>query len=408
MPAFIRTLSALAGALLCGLTAFLFTSVAAAAPITVNLRVEGATKTLLEGPVSVEAIPAPPGIATKSSAGSHPCDVKDNGGNGGFGAAAATPTAALYDAALAQQLPFDATWSGGQLNDFEVSQVGEDVSNSNENGEFWGYAVDYATAEVGGCQIRLAPGNEVLWAYNFFGLAHLLKLSGPVSVNAGAPFTVHVTDGQTGQPVAGAAIGQFASGVTATNASSPLTDANGNATVTLTQAGADTLKATQKESVRSNGLAVCVHNGNDGTCGTTIPPRAEPGIVLPPFPPPAPDVVHAGGAENGHTYSRHGAPRLLTGRIDVPAGGTLREVRFSLERVRHGHCFAFNGRRGAFVRARCDTQHFFKVAQTTSFSYLLPSRLRPGRYVYVVEAMSDGGANVKPSSGVSRVVFYVK
>jgi hypothetical protein len=406
MSALIRTKSALAGALLCGLAALLCAAAAGATPITVNLRVEGATKTLLEGPVSLEAIPAPPGIETKSSEGSHPCDVKDNGANGGFGAAGDTPTAALYDAALAQHLAFDATWSAGSLNDFEIDQVGEDIANSDENGEFWGYAVDYTTAEVGGCQIRLAPGSEVLWAYNFFGLPHLLKLTGPPSASAGTPFTVHVTDGQTGQPVAGAAIGMFANGITTTAATSPTTDANGDATVTLAQAGTSTLKASQSESVRSNGLAICVHNGNDGSCGTTPTVSSLPGTVAPPpTTAPAPDIVRVGGAADGRSYSRRRAPRVLTGQVEVPAGGTLREVRISLERVRRHRCFAFDGSRGVFRRSKCHTPRFFKVGQTTSFSYLLPARLRPGRYVYLVEAIGSAGT---PSGAPSRVVFHVK
>ena len=130
--------------------------------------------------------------------------------------------------------PFDAAWSMS-LKDFEITQVGEDISNNGENGQYWGYAVNFTTAEVGGCQIRLAPGSEVLWAYNFFGLKHLLSLSGPSSVTVGVPFTIHVVDGQTGEPISGAAIGQLVSGVTNTGSSSPTTNAAGNATVTLTQ-----------------------------------------------------------------------------------------------------------------------------------------------------------------------------
>ena len=124
------------------------------------------------------------------------------------------------------------------LHDFEVTQVGTDVNGGEAEGfPSWGYAVNFTTAEVGGCQIRLAPGSEVLWAYNFFGLPHLLSLAGPASVNADTPFTVHVTDGQTGEVISGAAIGQLVGGVTNTSASSPTTDASGNATVILTQAG---------------------------------------------------------------------------------------------------------------------------------------------------------------------------
>ena len=46
--------------------------------------------------------------SAESSKGPHPCDVKDNGANEGFGVAAATPTTALYDAAINNGLAFNA------------------------------------------------------------------------------------------------------------------------------------------------------------------------------------------------------------------------------------------------------------------------------------------------------------
>ena len=323
--------------------------------------------------------------------------------------AAATATTSLYDAAIARGLTFDAEWST-EFNDFNITQVGEDIANSGKNGEYWGYAVNFTTAEVGGCQIRLAPGSEVLWAYNFFGLPHLLSLTGPAGVDAGTPFSVHVVDGQTGQPISGAAIGETAAGVTTTIPGSPTTDANGNATITLAHTGTVRLKATQAESVRSNGLAVCVHQGNDGTCGTTVTTGGGVPSPVPPVTatPTLPEVAHVAGVTSGHVYSRRSAPRVLAGSVEVPAGGTLREVRIALERSAHHRCFAFSGRRGAFVRASCDTTRFFHVADTTSFSYLLPARLPAGRYVYDVEAVDDAGHITKLAGGVSHVVFYVK
>src|SRR5207245_7312821 len=131
-----------------------------------------------------------------------------NGSNEGFGAAAATPTAALYTAASANGLAFDASWSTAPLNDFFVKQVGSDVNGGEPEFPSWGYAVNFTTAGVGGCQFQLAPGSEVLWAYNYFNLAHLLALSGPSAVSVGAPFTVHVSDGQTGEPISGAKLGE--------------------------------------------------------------------------------------------------------------------------------------------------------------------------------------------------------
>ncbi len=385
-------------------------STALAAPITVQLRVEGSTSTLYEGAVSTAPVEDPPGIET-TEGGSHACDVKDNGSNGGFGTAAATPTTALNAAAFASGLAFDASWSS-EFSDFDINRVGNDIANSEGNGEYWGYAVNYTNANVGGCQFQLAPGSEVLWAYNYFGLPHLLSLSGPAGASIGTPFTVHVSDGQTGESLAGATIGEeLAGGVTAALPGAPTTDANGNATITLSHTGAVKLKATRTESVRSNGLSLCVHNGEDGTCGTTVPGTITPiASGTPPAskPPVSADVASVVGIQSGRVYARRRSPRVLRGNVVIPAAGTLRQVRISLERLSKGRCFHYDGRREKFVRAKCGVPSFFAVGASQSFSYLLPAALPPGRYVYDIETVNNAGQVTKPVAGVSHVVFRVR
>ena len=373
---------------------------ALAAPITVNLRVEGSTSTLFEGSISTEGIPNPPGITTQLSPTAEPCDFKDDGKNNGEGPDAATPTAALYEAAAANGLAFNAEWSSS-YNDFFIKQVGSDIEGGPPEYPAWGYAVNYTTANVGGCQFQLAPGSEVLWAYNYFNLKHLLNMSGPSGVTVGTPFTVHVVDGQTGEPISGAAIGELVSGVTNTSSTSPTTNAAGNATVTLTRTGSVTLKATQVESVRSNGLAVNVGPVSACTCGSPAP-------VIAPLQPVA-DLAKVGGVKNGHAYSRRSAPRVLKGVVEVPSDGTLRQVRISLQRRYRGRCFDFSGSRGSFVRTKkCGSAAFFSVGGSESFSYLLPARLPKGSYVYDIEAINSTGQATKLVSGVSHVVFQVK
>lgn len=385
---------------------------AQATPITVNLRVEGSSKTLFEAPTSTEGET----FETPSSGGLHPCDYADNGATGGKftngGAASGTPTTALRRAALSSGLAFDAKWFGsgakGNENpgDFFVTQVGSDVELTEAPFDAWGYAVNYTTAPVGGCQVALAPGSEVLWAYNYFNLPHLLSLTAPAGANVGSPIAVHVADGQTGAAIAGAAIGEDVAGVTTAVPGSALTNAEGNATITLAHAGIVKLKATRAESVRSNGLVVCVHNSADGTCGTTVPgaPKVEPPVVHPtPI-----DVAMVGGVVNARHYSRHHAPRILRGLVQVPAGGTLHDVRISLRRRNGGRCLVFSGAREAFVHARCGVARFFSVGSTESFSYLLPARLPSGRYVFDIRAIDNAGQETKLVAGVSHVVFYVK
>jgi hypothetical protein len=389
---------------------FLFAVAASAAPITVNLRVEGATRTLFEGPIATDA----ESFATPTTNGeAHPCDYHHNGAGEGFeneGVLSGTPTSALHDAALAAGLPFDATWFGskpegkGNPGDFFVSRVGPDVNESSGSFASWGFAVNNLTSNVGGCQIALAPGSEVLWAYNYFNLAHRLSLSGPSTASLGAPFTVRVIDGGTGAPISGAAIGQDVAGVTTPLPGAPTTDASGNATVTLAAAGTPVLKASAPESVRSNGLPVCVHDGEDGTCSTTF----HGGGVKAPPPIGEPASPHAMGVLAGHVYSRRSAPRLLRGLVRVPAGATLKDVRISLQRRAGKRCFVFSGTRGRFVRAACGKASFFSVGDSLSFSYLLPARLPAGRYVYDIEAIESTGRATALSAGASHVVFRVR
>ncbi len=396
------------------------TAVAAAAPITVELRVEGSTSTLYEGPVTTEGT----NFETRSSPAPHPCDYAENGSyesefaNGG--PVSGTPTTALRTAALASGLAFDAEWfgnekDGGTPGDFLVTQVGPDANLSVAPFDAWGFAVNYTTAPVGGCQIALVPGSEVLWAYNYFNLSHLLLLSGPGAASAGTPFTVHVADAQSGSPLAEATIGEDVGGAT-TPIAGAVTNAAGNATVTLVHAGAVVLKAERaRDSVRSNGVAVCVHNGSDGTCGTTlatgvpsVPGGGPSGSLTTTQTAGALDRPSIQGIANGHLYSRRRAPRLLRGSVAFVTGATLREVRIRLERRVGRRCYAFRGERAAFVRAHCGTARFFSIGTAASFTYLLPAPLPAGSYTYDIDAVDARGHVTPLVDGVSHVAFRVR
>jgi hypothetical protein len=405
---------ALAGLLICLLALAISATAASAAPITVKLRVEGSSATLFEGPIATSAET----IETPSSGGPHPCDYASNGPSEGFangGNASGTPTTALHDAAVAAGLLFDAKWFGsgvsnGDPGDFFITKVGPDANGGPPTFPSWGYAVNDTTASVGGCQIALAPGSEVLWAYDYFNLAHLLSLSGPSSVSAGTPFAVHVADGRTGEPIAGAAIGVLNAGVTTTIPSSPSTDANGNATISLAGAGTLTLKATEANSVRSNGLVVCSHAGDDGSCGTTVAGGPSTSSAAKPSSQVAVGVLaRVLGLTSGRVYSRRLAPRVLRGIAKVGPGGTLREVRIRLQRRIGRRCLNFSGSRARFVRAaKCAPAAFFSVGNAESFSYLLPARLPVGRYAYDIQAVDSSGRVTGLVGGVSHVVFRVK
>src|SRR4051794_3957121 len=145
----------LAGLALAVLALLVPASVAAAAPVTVNLRVEGSAGTLYEGPVTTDLKTA---VTTPSGVGPHPCDVGENAKTPSA-ERAATPTTALIDAAAAVGVPFDAQWfasvpAGG---DFFVSQVGSDVNGNAPPFPSWGVAVNFHALQVGGCQLALTP-----------------------------------------------------------------------------------------------------------------------------------------------------------------------------------------------------------------------------------------------------------
>jgi hypothetical protein len=214
---------------------------AAAAPVSVNLRVEGETSTIFDGPVTTDGH-----TITTPSGGTHPCD----GTNGGaHPAPVPVATAALDDGARLNSFGWDADWFES-FHDFIVKRVaGESATSS----EFWGYAVNFKFPSVGGCQMKVNQGDEVMWIFDAFSKSYALKLAGPSAASTGAPVTVEVTDGGDGSPQAGATVGGAQTG------------ADGKATLSFADAGVYRLKAERDDSVRSNTITLCVD-----------PPGADP------------------------------------------------------------------------------------------------------------------------------------
>jgi len=107
-----------------------------------------------------------------------------------------------------------------------------------------------------------------------------------------------------------------------------------------------------------------------------------------------------------HRYSRKNAPRVLSGKVLAPTAVTSISLR--LRRTYHGRCWAYSGSRESLERVRCRQGSFFRIASGgNSFSYLLPARLPPGRYVLDVEASDAAGNHTTLARGTSRFVFYV-
>ncbi len=231
-----------------------FAPAAQADPVSVKLRVEGKSGTIYEKAVTTDGH----AVAT-SAGGSHKCDGTNGGANPTPGP---TSTATLDDGAKQGGFTFDATWNDG-FEDFLIDRIGPDSSTSSE---FWGHFNNFASSQVGGCQQRVGTGDEVLWVWDAFSKAHALKLAGPASARTGQSFGVRVTDGGTGAPIPGSAIG------------GKLTDADGRATLSFAKAGIYPLKATRADSVRSPLLTVCVDPVGAPPC--TSGDKSSPSIEL--------------------------------------------------------------------------------------------------------------------------------
>jgi Carboxypeptidase regulatory-like domain len=202
----------------------------------VRVRVEGATRTIFDRPILVAG-----GTVTTASGGTHKCDGTNDGANP---KPVPVPTAALADAALLGGFTFDAAWYP-EFEDYLVTRIAETSETSTE---YWGTLVNFQFTPVGGCEFALHNGDEVLFAFNAFNAEHFLKLTGPLLSVTGHPITVKVTDGSTGEPIAGATVALAAS---TTGVES---NAKGEATITFTHPGLESLKASKSGSIRSNTL----------------------------------------------------------------------------------------------------------------------------------------------------------
>jgi hypothetical protein len=277
----------------------LFTSAAGAAPVTVNVRIEGNTETLFEGPVSVTAH----GVKATSDTVERSCD-----GINSLDPWNTTPeptsTSASVDAMSLIGETFDGLWYPG-FDDYFIKRFGPDAE---KGGKSWGIVVNNTFTSVGGCQYQLDAGDEVLWAFNAFNFRPFLALfpagyiggSRPLTATAtlGRPFEVEVDsyedDAEDVPPAhperAGSArfegadvspVTTNAKGFEKVDVEDPATvetDSDGKASITFTTPGWHRIKATvpgpsEEGAVRSNRLDVCV----EGSGGRPLEAATECG-----------------------------------------------------------------------------------------------------------------------------------
>lgn len=285
------------------------------------------------------------------------------------------------------------------------------------------YWAEWVNGGFGGgiCSDTLGEGDDVLMlvdrspAPSYQSTVFPIEVTAPATAARGVPFTVSVKEihpdasGTKGSRVPVALEGAT---VTAGGASAT-TGPDGSATLTVPGAGATTIAAV-KGPERSAPAPLCVHDGNDGTCGTTAP--AAPGAAPAPGPKATTTPVPRRSGPRGHVtsvrhrhYSAGRAPRELAGTI-VPGSQRLRTVRIRLSRVYRGHCQYYSVKVERFRgTGRCRggrlvgvTHYFYGIGSDARWSYLLPARLRPGRYALEVVAIDTARMRSR-----SRTVFWV-
>jgi hypothetical protein len=374
----------------------------AAEPATVTVEIEGLSETKLP-PTQVTTTTAP---VIEDGNPEHACP--------GTNAAGALQLATAGN--------WSGKWYGGEVKEGKFVGLGYTVesidgeSHTFGSGYYWEFWLNHKLEEEEGvCEAELHTGDQVLlFPCPETGTCPTpLGIEAPASAEANEPVTVTVSQYNAKGEVS-PAMGATVSG----GGTSATTDFQGHATLKFYGDGTYTLEAIGSNEAPTPGVrtetTICVHEGNDGTCGTKAPVQSGPGSspssgsILNTGPPPL-VLAKIAGVSNGHVYHRRKAPRVLKGMVAVPAGQQLRDVEISLKRRSRGHCLQFSGRKGRFVAIKCGrAAAFFSVGANPSFSYLLPARLSRGSYTYEIEAVDGAGQATKPIDGVSRVVFRVR
>jgi hypothetical protein len=295
-------IAALAVALLPALAA----TPAAAVPTELNVRVEGATQTLFEGPLLTDGHP----VRASSDGVDRRCDSTNNGMSETPGP---TPTAATVDAMKIVGETFDGQWYPG-FDDYFIERWGPDAQDPDVFG-YWGILVNGSFTPVGGCQFANAAADDVLWVYDAFQSRPLLRLAtaddpsatpaAPLPtafVDEGEPLTVEVEryagamDGgpQNVAPVAGVTVAPVATDPTkgfqevlTDDPTAVTTTGDGSVAIVFDTPGWHRLKATGDATyVRSNRLDVCVRPEGGGDCGPLPADALVRSVPEPETPPP--------------------------------------------------------------------------------------------------------------------------
>ena len=376
----ITTSGALAGLLLA-----LAPATALAGP-TVSVRVEGKDRTLLER--TVVTLPDTPPPVTGCPAG--------------------TAGAALEEA----------TKGNWDQNSFTQTILGE--SHTFTNRDYWAEWVDRGNGYRLGngiCTDVLSPGDELLMLADFsnasFGptVFPLALENVPATGQAGGSVTVVVTQYVSASGDPGTGERTLVEGATVSGGGERATSGpDGKATLKLVQSGTVTIKASKDGAAPSPAASLTVTAAPAAPTTAPDQPVSAPPAVLPvaaPSTPTAPADTRAprvalARLRTGATVAARRAPRLLRGTVSDASG--VRAVELSIVRRSAGRCAYWSAQAERFQGKRCNgTQPAFSVGTGPRWSYLLPSRLGPGRYYIRVTAVDDAG-----NRAGTRVVIRVR
>jgi len=342
------------------------TSPALAAPVTINLRIEGPTKTLFEGPVTTDARPF-----HFTGDVDHEC-----------GEPAVTRGAVVTAASDAAPFTTKGTWFDAFGSPSFSEIAGENVAFDGATNRYLVEYLNGTASQLGSCDETVAPGDSILYAYGT-GSEPLLVLGGPGKVKPGERATLSVTSARTA--VAGATVDGLQTGADGTVTVGPLTR------------GDHVYKATKDGSIRSNAVHVCATDGGDGACGSAIAAPLVPAAA----PDKTPPTARLAGLTDHAVLAR--GPRELRGAFSDAA-----VVKLRLTKRLGKRCWYFSGGKERFVGTRCGKGAYFKIGDTAAWSYLLPARLARGRYVLDAIAIDAAGNRTPLARGTTRVVFTVR
>jgi hypothetical protein len=296
---------------------------------------------------------------------------------------------------------------------------------------FWSVYIDGKSALDGLCNVDVAQGDYAQLValcdpYDpptdgspCFG--EPLQLTAPATAAPGSAPTVTVTESQTDINTGVTTIVPSAGATVTAGSSHATTDGAGQAAVPLPGRGPVTITATKGTRVDDSAVT-CVSDGADGFCGSS-----QPGDPAPPTPPAAPCVHNGddglcGTADHRATYGfiksihehqhfrkGHG-PRELQGTSDPDPSG-LKDVQLRLTRNDGGRCSTFTGEKLRFTAMkRCGAKRgtWFSIGSKADWTYLLPKALGRGRYVLDLRTVDGAGnADVTLARTRNRVVFFV-